>query len=155
MRPAAPSHTPHFSFVLETPAASPEAAREHFLARLSVETDAADLKLDLERGCKGFVVVDTRSPEAYARRHIPGALNLPTRTLSAETTAALSRDEVIVVYCWSPGCNGATRAAVRLSALGFRVKELLGGIEYWVKEGFPTEGTLPRGVPVFGMQGEV
>lgn len=154
MRPASPSTEPHFSFVLETPAATPEAARQHFLAKLSVETDPADLRLDLERGRKGFVVVDTRSPEAYARRHIPGALNIPGRTVSAETTAALSKDDVIVVYCWSPGCNGATKAAVRFAALGFRVKELLGGIEYWVKEGCPTEGTLPQGVPVFGMKGE-
>jgi rhodanese-related sulfurtransferase len=155
MRPASSPVEPHFSFVLETPAATPEAARQHFLAKLSVETDAADLRTDLERGRKGFVVVDTRTPEAYARRHIPGALNIPSRTVNAQTTAALSKEDVIVVYCWGPGCNGATKAAVRFAALGFRVKELLGGIEYWVKEAAPTEGTLPQGVPVFGMKGEV
>ncbi|NTX06307.1 rhodanese-like domain-containing protein [Myxococcus sp. CA040A] len=138
-----------FSFVLETPAATPEEAHRHFLAKLSVETDAADLHLDLERGKKGFVVVDVRSPDAYAERHIPGALNLPARTLSATTTAHLSKDDVIVTYCWSPGCNGSTKAAARLSALGFRVKELIGGIEYWVKEGYATEGTAPQGQPVY------
>ncbi|MFY2562547.1 rhodanese-like domain-containing protein [Corallococcus terminator] len=138
-----------FSFVLETPAASPEEAHRHFLAKLSVETDAADLHLDLERGKKGFVVVDVRSPDAYAERHIPGALSMPARTLSAATTASLSKDDVIVTYCWSPGCNGSTKAAARLSALGFRVKELIGGIEYWVKEGYATKGTAPQGQPVY------
>ncbi|WP_246136970.1 rhodanese-like domain-containing protein [Myxococcus llanfairpwllgwyngyllgogerychwyrndrobwllllantysiliogogogochensis] len=76
-------------------------------------------------------------------------LNLPARTLSATTTAHLSKDDVIVTYCWSPGCNGSTKAAARLSALGFRVKELIGGIEYWVKEGYATEGTAPQGQPVY------
>ncbi|MCY1044204.1 rhodanese-like domain-containing protein [Corallococcus sp. bb12-1] len=154
MRTASTSES-HFSFVLETPAATPEAARLHFQAKLSVETDAADLRLDLERGRKGFVVVDVRSAEAYARRHIPGALHIPGRQVSEASTAALSKDDVVVVYCWGPGCNGATKAAVRFAALGFRVKELLGGIEYWVKEGASTEGTLPQGVPVFGMRGEI
>lgn len=149
------SRTPHFSFVLETPAAAPEAARQHFLAKLSVETDAADLKIDLERGARGIVVLDVRSAEAYARRHIPGALSLPGRTITAETTAHLSKDDVLVTYCWSPGCNGSTKAAAALAGLGFKVKELIGGIEYWVKEGFPTEGSLPEGTPVFGMKGEV
>ncbi|WP_338870856.1 rhodanese-like domain-containing protein [Myxococcus stipitatus] len=143
-----PTSTP-FSFVLETPAAPPEEAHRHFLAKLSVETDAADLHLDLERGKPGIVVVDVRSPEAYAERHIPGALSLPSRTISEHSTAHLNKQDVIITYCWSPGCNGSTKAAARLSALGFRVKELIGGIEYWVKEGYPTGGTAPQGQPVY------
>lgn len=143
-----------FSFVLETPAATPEEARRHYLAKLSVETDPADVHLDLERGKKGFVVVDVRAKEAYAERHVPGALNLPARTISAETTAHLSKDDVIVTYCWGPGCNGSTKAAARFAALGFRVKEMIGGIEYWVKEGHATEGTAPRGTPVYAHRGD-
>jgi rhodanese-related sulfurtransferase len=145
---------PPLSRVLETPAAPPEQARQHFLARLSVETDPSDVRHDLEQGVPGFVVLDARAPEAFARRHIPGARSLPYRTISPETTAGLSKDDLLVVYCWSPACNAAHKAAVRLSALGFRVKEMLGGLEYWVKEGFPTEGSLPAGTPVYGTAGE-
>jgi rhodanese-related sulfurtransferase len=147
------STTP-FSFVLETPAATPEEARRHFLAKLSVETDPADVHLDLERGKKGFVVVDVRTKESFVERHVPGARNLPSRTISAETTAQLSRDDVIITYCWGPGCNGSTKAAARFAALGFRVKEMLGGLEYWVKEGHATEGTAPRGTPVYAHRGD-
>ncbi|WP_368388988.1 rhodanese-like domain-containing protein, partial [Streptomyces albidoflavus] len=43
----------------------------------------------------------------------------------------------VVTYCWGPGCDGATRAALALAEQGFRVKEMLGGFEYWVREGFP------------------
>lgn len=140
---------PAFSFVLETPAATPDAAQRHFTARLSVECDPADVHADLQRGRGGFVVVDARSAKDYAERHIPGAISVPYRTIGAETTAHLSKDDVIVTYCWSPGCNAASKAAARFAALGFRVKEMIGGIEYWVKEGYATEGTLPAGTPVF------
>jgi rhodanese-related sulfurtransferase len=43
----------------------------------------------------------------------------------------------VVTYCWGPGCNGATRAALALSLEGYVVREMLGGVEYWVREGFP------------------
>lgn len=43
------------------------------------------------------------------------------------------------MYCWGPGCNGATRAAQALASAGHQVKEMLGGMEYWIREGFPHE----------------
>ena len=43
----------------------------------------------------------------------------------------------VVTYCWGPGCNGATRAALEFARLGYPVRELVGGFEYWVREGFP------------------
>src|SRR2546430_12667497 len=97
----------------------------------------------------GIVVVDTRSPDAYARCHIPGAINLPTRTISPETTASLPRDKVIVAYCWGPGCNGSTRAAAKLAGLGVRVQEMIAGIGYWTKEGLPVEGSSPADAPLY------
>lgn len=132
----------NFSFVLETPAASAEVAQEHFLSKLTVETDAWDVKTDMERGRTDFVVIDTRSREDYEARHIAGAVSLPHRTMNAETTAHLPKDKVMVTYCWGPGCNSSTKGALRLATLGFRVKELIGGLEYWIKEGGRVEGKL-------------
>jgi rhodanese-related sulfurtransferase len=135
----------NFSFVLETPAASPEDAREHFRSKLAFETDPWDVKTDMERGRTDFVVIDTRGREDYEARHIAGAISLPHRTMNAETTAHLPRDKVMVTYCWGPGCNSSTKGALRLAALGFRVKELIGGLEYWIKEGGRVEGKLEPG----------
>lgn len=140
--------TSHFSLVLETPPASPEEAQRHFLAKLSVETDAADVRLDLQRGQNGFLLVDARGVQDFEECHIPGATNLPYRKITAESTAQLSKERPIVVYCWSPGCNAATKAAARLSALGFQVKEMLGGLEYWRREGGVVEGTLGEAAPL-------
>lgn len=137
----------HFSLVLETPAAEPEEARQHFLSKLTFETDVADLMYDLKKGNTDFIVIDTRHPKAFERCHIPGAINLPK--INEETTTALPRDKPCVVYCWGPACNGATKGSMKLAALGFKAKELIGGIEYWRKEGGKVEGTLGVDAPMY------
>ena len=77
-------------------------------------------------------------------------LNLPVRQIRAETLDALPEGRLAVVYCWGPGCNGATKAAARLSALGVPVKEMIGGIEYWRREGYAVEGSDVEGAPLVG-----
>ena len=131
-----------FSFVLETSATEVELAERHFRSKLSFETDAWDVKTDMERGRADFVVIDTRSPADFEARRIAGAINLPYRSMDAETTARLPKEKVMVTYCWGPGCNGSTKGALKLASLGFRVKELIGGLEYWIREGGKLEGTL-------------
>lgn len=149
-KPGPNSPRSQFSLVLETPAAAPEDAARHFLARLSVETDPADVRLDLQRGQTSFTVIDARSADDYAACHIPGALSMPYRQINAETTASLARDKLCVVYCWGPACNAATKACLRLSRLGFQVKEMIGGLEYWRHEGGDVEGTLGTDAPLYG-----
>jgi rhodanese-related sulfurtransferase len=139
-----------FSFVNEYPAAEPQLARAHFLARLSVETDPADVRLDLERAPTRIQVVDVRSAEAYGECHVPGAVSLPYRSIDARSTSALERDRTLVVYCWGPGCNAAQKGAARLAALGFRVKEMIGGLEYWRREGHAVEGSAGAAAPLTG-----
>src|SRR5215213_4687287 len=78
--------------VLETPPALPEAARAHYAQKLALETDVSDVHHSLTHAPAGWVLVDARSAEAFAARHIPGAQSLPHRTLSPETTGHLNRD---------------------------------------------------------------
>jgi rhodanese-related sulfurtransferase len=103
----------------------------YFAHRLAHETDAADVAAALHTGA--FTLIDARSERAYDDAHLPGALCLArTRELPPGP---------LVVYCWGPGCNGATKACARLYDQGRTdVKEMLGGFEYWVREGFPVEG---------------
>jgi rhodanese-related sulfurtransferase len=138
---------PRFSAVLEAPPADPDVARRHFLSRLAFETDVSDLMADLNKGNSDLVVVDTRSPKSYALCRIPGAINLPK--ITAATTGELPKDKVYVVYCWGPGCNGSTKGALALNELGFRAKELIGGIEYWRKEGGSVDGTVGKDAPMY------
>ncbi len=133
---------PVMSKVLETPPAEPKAAQEHFLSRLAFETDPSDVYNDLVNEVAGIVVIDARTTEAYARGHVPGAINLPYRKIDPSTTSFIPKDKVVVTYCDGVFCNASTKAAARLTALGFRVKEMLDGMNGWKREGYPVEETV-------------
>jgi rhodanese-related sulfurtransferase len=117
----------------------PADAAAHFARRLAVETDVSDVHAALDSGNPGFVLLDSRSAEAWAQGHVPGAVHLPGREIPLRAEGELDRSVPVVTYCWGPGCNGATRAALALALLGFRVREMLGGFEYWAREGLPVE----------------
>ncbi|MFD7551360.1 rhodanese-like domain-containing protein [Streptomyces sp. NPDC059578] len=126
--------------VLRVPPASPERAAAHFAASLAFHTDASDVAAALaDDGDPGFVVVDCRSTESWDQGHLPSAVHLPTALIPEQADRLLDRSVPVVTYCWGPGCNGAARAALALAERGYRVKEMLGGFEYWAREGFPYE----------------
>ena len=118
---------------------APADAAAHFARRLAVETDVSDVAAALDSGAPRFVLLDSRSTEAWAQGHVPGALHLPGREIASRADDELDRSVPVVTYCWGPGCNGATRAALALALLGFKVREMIGGFEYWAREGLPVE----------------
>ena len=142
----------HLSLVVATPAAEPTEARIHFARRLSLETDCADVHEAMTRAdgaAADFVLLDVRGPTAYARAHVPGAVNLLHGQIDAERMARWPVGTLFVVYCAGPHCNGADRAALRLAELGRQVKLMLGGMTGWADEGFshvagPTPGQSSR-----------
>jgi rhodanese-related sulfurtransferase len=127
------------SRVTAVPAADPATALAHHEARLALETDADDVGAALRDGAADFTLLDARSPAAHAAAHLPGARSLPHATIDAATVAALPPGP-LVVYCWGPGCNAAHKAAAALARHGRTAKEMLGGFEYYVREGWPVEG---------------
>lgn len=127
------------SAITAVPAADNAAALAHFAARLAFETDVSDVAADLAAGAAGLVVIDSRSLESWNQGHIAGAVHLPTAEIAARAETMIPREVTVVTYCWGPGCNGATRAALEFARLGYRVKEMLGGFEYWAREGFAVE----------------
>ncbi|ASV55418.1 Rhodanese-related sulfurtransferase [Lelliottia jeotgali] len=125
------------SYVTEFPTADPQESVAHFLRRLSVETDCADVHHALANHQQDFVLLHVVGrPEQFARRHLPGAVHLPWSAMTAETMAQWPQDTLFVVYCAGPHCNGADRAALKLSRLGLPVKIMLGGITGWEDENF-------------------
>ncbi|MEV0807778.1 rhodanese-like domain-containing protein [Micromonospora sp. NPDC050200] len=48
----------------------------------------------------GAQLVEVLPAAEYADQHLPGALNIPLKTLNPDTTAALHRTRPVVVYCW-------------------------------------------------------
>lgn len=113
---------------------------EFYKAKLSFETDSWDLSEALKNGSP-IMVVDARSSEAYESEHIPSSINIPHKTMSVGTTKDLDKSITYVTYCDGIGCNASTKGALQLSKLGFQVKELLGGLDWWKRDGYATEGS--------------
>jgi rhodanese-related sulfurtransferase len=91
----------------------------YYSAKLQYEIDPWDLNEALGRGDK-IHLVDTRSPEAH-----------------------LDKGALIVTYCDGIRCNGSTKGALNMVQLGFRVKELTGGLDCWRYDGYPVDGLEP------------
>ncbi len=111
----------------------------HYENKLKFEIDSYDLWESITLG-KDVVVVDARSEEAFAERHIPGAVNIPHRIMDPETTGHLDKNALYVTYCDGIGCNASTKGALNMARLGFNVKELMGGLDWWMRDGYETEG---------------
>jgi rhodanese-related sulfurtransferase len=122
--------------VTATPAAPSDAAAKHFADRLSFETDCWDVWDALRSENPGFVLIDVRSPQLFAKGHVPGAVNIPHAKITTESMSAYPPRTLFVVYCAGPHCNGANKGALRLAMLGRPVKEMIGGITGWADEGF-------------------
>ncbi len=116
-------------------------AAQHFRNKLAFETDAWDLN-ELLRQRANIVLIDARSETAFANEHIPGAINHPHRKMSQQSTADFDRGALYVTYCDGIGCNASTKGALKLAELGFQVKELIGGIEWWKRNGYPVATAL-------------
>lgn len=113
-------------------------ALEYFRTRLAVETDPSDVHAAQKAGDR-FVLVDVRGDEAWAQGRVTGAIHLPYRLIEQRAPQEIPLDMPVVVYCWSPGCNAGQKGALVFAQLGYSVKEMIGGYEYWVREGQPFE----------------
>ena len=133
-----PTATARYSAVNDYSAVAPEDAVRHFEGKLHLEVDPADVHFDHEKGINDFLVVDARSTADFDKEHIPGAISLPHRQMNEATTRDFPRDQIIVTYCAGTYCNASTKGALRLARLGFKVKEMIGGIEGWKADGFAT-----------------
>lgn len=121
-------------------------AQSYFSNRLAFETDPSDVYAEQKAGTT-FTLVDVRGDDAWAQGRITGAVHMPYAQIAERAPTELDRDTPVVVYCWSPGCNAGQKGAVEFARLGYQVREMIGGYEYWVREGQPyenDEGPLER-----------
>lgn len=116
----------------------------HYQQKLQYEIDAWDLQVAL-RQKENIIVIDARSSEAYRHEHIPNAINFPHRNINGESALKILNFQTqYITYCDGIGCNASTKSALKLAELGYKVKELIGGIDWWKRDGYPTlsEGNL-------------
>ncbi len=111
---------------------------DYYAAKLAYETDASDVHAARKAG-EPIFVVDVRSDEAWAQGRVAGAVHMHYSEIAARAPQEIPADAAVVVYCWSPGCNAGAKGALEFAKLGYDVREMIGGFEYWVREGYPVE----------------
>jgi rhodanese-related sulfurtransferase len=116
----------------------------YFETKLEAEWGPYDLHHALEERPQDIVVLDTRASDAFQEERLPRAINIPTQELE-QRLSELPKDKEIVPYCWTPTCHLATRAALLLARKGFRVHELVGGIQTWKEYEFAVESAQKAG----------
>ena len=108
----------------------------YFTSRLAFETDPSDVHADIEQS-KRFVLVDVRGQSSWDQGRAVDAVHMHHSEIAERAPKEIPIDMPVVVYCWGPGCNGAHRGALNFALLGYQVKEMIGGFEYWAREGYP------------------
>ena len=80
-----------------------------------------------------YMILDVRTPEEFADKHIPGAINIPNETIGTEEIPELpDKEQLILVYCRSG--NRSKQASEKLVALGYTNIVEFGGINDWPGE---------------------
>jgi len=80
-----------------------------------------------------YIILDVRTPEEFADKHIPDAINIPNETIGTEDIPELpDKDQLILVYCRSG--NRSKQASEKLAALGYTNIVEFGGINDWPGE---------------------
>lgn len=87
---------------------------------------------------QGVPFFDVREVEEYAQARIPGARLLPLSEFMARY-GEIPKDQPVVLYCRTG--NRSWQAAAWLSAQGYRVYNLEGGIVRWYRAGLPVDTT--------------
>ena len=80
-----------------------------------------------------YILLDVRTPEEFAEKHIPGAINIPNEDISdSEPEALPNKNQLILVYCRSG--NRSKQASQKLADMGYTNVVEFGGINDWPGE---------------------
>ena len=80
-----------------------------------------------------YTILDVRTTEEFADKHIPDAINIPNETIGTEDIPELpDKEQLILVYCRSG--NRSKQASDKLVGLGYTNIVEFGGINDWPGE---------------------
>lgn len=116
-----------FLFLLVTGCAAPAESETSYR---QVSMDEAIAMLEEKND---YIILDVRTPEEFAEKHIPDAINIPNETIGTEEIPELpDKEQLILVYCRSG--NRSKQASEKLVRLGYTNIVEFGGINDWPGE---------------------
>jgi rhodanese-related sulfurtransferase len=112
-----------YAITLQTPS-----VREGSYTQISMQ-EAVDMMQEETE----YIILDVRTVEEFAEKHIPNAINIPNEVIGDEEIAELpDKEQTILVYCRSG--NRSKQASEKLVALGYTNVYEFGGINDWTGE---------------------
>lgn len=113
---------------------------------LDAITRAEDLRALIDRGLQ---LVEVLPREEYEWGHLPDAIHIPLKELTADSASVLDRHRPVAVYCWDALCDMSPRAAWRLTTLGFQnVYDYMPGKLDWIAHALPLQGEWDQSTTV-------
>jgi rhodanese-related sulfurtransferase/DNA-binding transcriptional ArsR family regulator len=103
--------------------------RTYFENRDSLEPVSREELLKRSRAGE-VTILDVRPEDEFALGHVPGALNIPLRSLEARLSE-LDASKEIIAYCRGPYCVLSYDAVAALRKRGFRALRLVDGLPEW------------------------
>ena len=113
-----------FLFLLVAGCAAPAESEASYR---QVSMDEAITMMETE---SNYIILDVRTPEEFAEKHIPDSINIPNETIGTEEIPELpDKEQLILVYCRSG--NRSKQASEKLVRLGYTNIVEFGGINDW------------------------
>ena len=102
-------------------------------AEASYRQISMDAAIAMMEEASGYVILDVRTTEEFAEKHIPNAVNIPNEAIgTAEIPELPDKDQLILVYCRSG--NRSKQASQKLADMGYTNIVEFGGINSWPGE---------------------
>ena len=102
-------------------------------AEASYRQISMDAAIAMMEEASGYVILDVRTSEEFAEKHIPNAINIPNEAIgTAESPELPDKDQLILVYCRSG--NRSKQASQKLADMGYTNVVEFGGINSWPGE---------------------
>lgn len=87
-----------------------------------------------------YIFIDVRSEQAFGRAHAQGSKNMPLHTLYDERRVLPKKGKDIVIICSGGRASGVAYSYLQHYGF-FNIWRIEGGIEKWMAEGLPIEGS--------------
>jgi rhodanese-related sulfurtransferase len=104
------------------------------------DIDARAFETEFVAHPNDYIFLDVRQANAYDALHAPGAISMPLQNLYDEWKTLPRSGKTIVLICSDGRASGVGYSYLQHYGF-FNIVRVGGGMESWIQEGLPVEGT--------------
>lgn len=111
------------------------------------DIDPVAFQSDFAKNSDQYIFIDVRSETSYNKVHAVGSINMPLHTLYDQRHVLPKKGKEIILICSGGRASGVAYSYLQHYGF-FNIKRIEGGIENWIAEGLPVEGSAPSEKPL-------